>query len=202
MNSLLPNFFYIILFVTFLSSKFEAKISNQYFLAALYLYLYQGYLAYLAMISIWSSGNFGGSLPLHYYNYLAEDMANCEATVVIITNINFNAYMTSRVTVTLPSLWSLFIFLSTTSWTDHHHLLNQHQNDGEWCSRWDQVAKLLQVEFSAPPPDPSNPFLTVKYIPALIPLNIWPLSQPNPFLQTFRKRSPTQAWTTDQLRGR
>ena len=152
-----PIFFYITLSVTLLSSKFEAQLFNQYFLAALY--LCQGYLAYLAMFS---SGNFGGSLPLHYYNYLAEDMANCEATVVIITNINFNAYMTSRVTVTLPSLWSLFIFLSTTSWTDHHHLLNQHQNDGEWCSRWDQVAKLLQVEFSAPPPDPSNPFLTVK----------------------------------------
>ena len=150
-----PIFFYITLSVTLLSSKFEAQLFNQYFLAALY--LCQGYLAYLAMFS---SGNFGGSLPLHYYNYLAEDMANCEATVVIITNINFNAYMTSRVTVTLPSLWSLFIFLSTTSWTDHHHLLNQHQNDDEWCSRWDQVPK--QVEFSAPPPDPSNPFLTVK----------------------------------------
>ena len=27
----------------------------------------------------------------------------------------------------------------------------------------------VQVEFSAPPPDPSNPFLTVKYIPAVIP---------------------------------
>ena len=38
------------------------------------------------------SGNFGGSLPLHYYNYLAEDMANCEATVinVIIIIIIFN----------------------------------------------------------------------------------------------------------------
>ena len=33
------------------------------------------------------SGNFGGSLPLHYYNYLAEDMANCEATVITIVNI-------------------------------------------------------------------------------------------------------------------
>ena len=99
MNSLLPNFFYITLSVTLLSSKFEAQLFNQYFLAALY--LCHGYLAYLAMFS---SGNFGGSLPLHYYNYLAEDMANCEATVVIITNINFNAYMTSRVTVTLPSL--------------------------------------------------------------------------------------------------
>ena len=32
-------------------------------------------------------GNFGGVLPLSYYNYLAEDMANSDSTVAVSVNV-------------------------------------------------------------------------------------------------------------------